>query len=146
MVRRLKTEGVVTSANDDEIEVQVGMLRMRLKPQEVERKTAPDFSAPVEAPKPTAGKTQLPSVASPGMELDLRGMRVEDALDKLDTYLEQGYLSGLPFGRIIHGKGTGVLRQAVRDVLQHTHLVKRWEQGGEKEGGEGVTIAHLSED
>ena len=141
MVRKLKTEGVVTSANDDEIEVQVGMLRMRLKPQEVERKTAPDFSAPVEAPKPTAGKTQLPSVASPGMELDLRGMRVEDALDKLDTYLEQGYLSGLPFGRIIHGKGTGVLRQAVRDVLQHTHLVKRWEQGGEKEGGDGVSVA-----
>ena len=141
MVRKLKTEGVVTSANDDEIEVQVGMLRMRLKPQEVERKTAPDFSAPVEAPKPAAGKTQLPSVASPGIELDLRGMRVEDALDKLDTYLEQGYLSGLPFGRIIHGKGTGVLRQAVRDVLQHTHLVKRWEQGGEKEGGDGVSVA-----
>jgi len=68
-------------------------------------------------------------------------MRVEDALDKLDTYLEQGYLSGLPFGRIIHGKGTGVLRQAVRDVLQHTHLVKRWEQGGEKEGGDGVSVA-----
>ncbi len=141
MVRRLKTEGVVTSANDDEIEVQVGMLRMRLKPQEVERKAAPDFNAPVEAPKPTAGKTQLPSVASPGMELDLRGMRVEDALDKLDAYLEQGYLSGLLFGRIIHGKGTGALRQAVRDVLEHSHLVKRWEQGGEKEGGDGVSVA-----
>jgi DNA mismatch repair protein MutS2 len=141
MVRRLKTEGVVTSANDDEIEVQVGMLRMRLKPQEVERKAAPDFNAPVEAPKPTAGKTQLPSVASPGMELDLRGMRVEDALDKLDAYLEQGYLSGLLFGRIIHGKGTGALRQAVRDVLEHSHLVRRWEQGGEKEGGDGVSVA-----
>jgi dsDNA-specific endonuclease/ATPase MutS2 len=65
MVRKLKTEGVVTSANEEEIEVQVGMLRMRLKPQEVDRKVAPDFSAPVDAPKPAAGKTQLPSVASP---------------------------------------------------------------------------------
>jgi DNA mismatch repair protein MutS2 len=62
-------------------------------------------------------------------------MRVEDALDKLETYLEQGYLSGLPFGRIIHGKGTGVLRQVVRDVLQHSLQVKRWEQGGEKKAG-----------
>ncbi|MEL7645229.1 MAG: endonuclease MutS2 [Anaerolineaceae bacterium] len=141
MVRKLRTEGVVTSANDDEIEVQVGMLRMRLKPQEVERKAAPDFGAPVETPKPRSGFTQLPSAASPGMELDLRGMRVEDALDKLDAYLEQGYLSGLPFGRIIHGKGTGALRQAVRDVLQNSHLVKRWESGGEKEGGEGVSVA-----
>lgn len=141
MVRKLKTEGIVTSANDEEIEVQVGMLRMRLKPQEVQRKAAPDFSAPKEELRPTVGKTQLPSVASPGMELDMRGMRVEDALDKLEAYLEQGYLSGLPFGRIIHGKGTGTLRQVVRDVLQHSSYVKRWEQGGEKEGGDGVTVA-----
>jgi len=141
MVRKLKTEGIVTSANDEEIEVQVGMLRMRLKPQEVQRKAAPDFSATKEEPRPTVGKTQLPSVASPGMELDMRGMRVEDALDKLEAYLEQGYLSGLPFGRIIHGKGTGTLRQVVRDVLQHSSYVKRWEQGGEKEGGDGVTVA-----
>ena len=141
MVRKLKTEGIVTSANDEEIEVQVGMLRMRLKPQEVQRKAAPDFSAPKEELRPTVGKTQLPSVASPGMELDMRGMRVEDALDKLEAYLEQGYLSGLPFGRIIHGKGTGALRQVVRDVLQHSSYVKRWEQGGEKEGGDGVTVA-----
>ncbi|MEN6554883.1 MAG: endonuclease MutS2 [Anaerolineaceae bacterium] len=140
MVRKLKTEGVISSANDDEIEVQVGMLRMRLKPQEVERKAAPDLSAPAEASNPAVGKTQLPSVASPGMELDLRGMRVEDALDKLDAYLEQGYLSGLPFGRIIHGKGTGALRQAVREVLQTSPHVSRWEPGGEKEGGDGVSV------
>ncbi|HOE34903.1 MAG: endonuclease MutS2 [Chloroflexi bacterium] len=140
MVRKLKTEGLVTSADAEEIEVQVGMLRMRLKPQEVERKAAPELSEPSEAPKPAVGKTQLPSVASPGLELDLRGMRVEDALDKLDAYLEQGYLSGLPFGRIIHGKGTGALRQAVRDVLQHSPQVRRWESGGEKEGGDGVSV------
>lgn len=141
MVRKLRTEGVVSSVDGEEVEVQVGMLRMRLKPQEVQRKAAPDFAAPKEEPRSTLGKTQLPSVASPGMELDMRGMRVEDALEKLEAYLEQGYLSGLPFGRIIHGKGTGTLRQVVRDVLQHSSYIKRWEQGGEKEGGDGVTVA-----
>jgi Mismatch repair ATPase (MutS family) len=66
MVRRLKTEGVVTSANDEEIEVQVGMLRMRLKPQEVERKTAPDFSAPVEAPQARSRQNAAAQRGLPG--------------------------------------------------------------------------------
>jgi len=74
------------------------------------------------------------------MELDLRGQRVEDALDKLDVYLEQAYLAGQPFGRIIHGKGTGALRQAVREVLQTSPHVSHWEPGGEKEGGDGVSV------
>jgi DNA mismatch repair protein MutS2 len=74
------------------------------------------------------------------MELDLRGQRVEDAIDRLDAYLEQAYQAGLPFSRVIHGKGTGALRQAVREVLQTSRYVKHWEPGGEKEGGDGVSV------
>jgi DNA mismatch repair protein MutS2 len=79
--------------------------------------------------------------SSPGLELDLRGQISEDALDKLDRYLEQAYLAGLPFVRIIHGKGTGVLRQVVREALRKNSQVTSFEEGGAKEGGEGVTIA-----
>ena len=80
---------------------------------------------------------------SPGMELDLRGQRAEDALEALDRYLESAFLAGLPFVRIIHGKGTGKLRQAVREMLQsHPHITS-WEAGQDKEGGEGVTVAKL---
>jgi DNA mismatch repair protein MutS2 len=78
------------------------------------------------------------------MELDLRGQRAEDALDVLDRYLESAFLAGLPFVRIIHGKGTGKLRQVIREALGQSQHVKNWEAGGDKEGGEGVTVAHLT--
>jgi len=140
MVRRLKTEGVITALDGDEVEVQAGVLRMRLRPEEISRRVQADEEALEEPAKPVVGRTQLPEVASPGMELDLRGQRVEDALDQLDAYLERASQAGLPFSRIIHGKGTGALRQAVREVLQTSRYVKRWEPGGEKEGGDGVSV------
>jgi DNA mismatch repair protein MutS2 len=72
-------------------------------------------------------------------------MMSEDALDKLETYLDKATMAGMPFVRIIHGKGTGKLRTVVRQALkQHPH-VRSFEEGGEKEGGEGVTVAKLSE-
>lgn len=80
------------------------------------------------------------------MELDLRGMRAEDALDALDRYLENAYLAGLPFVRIIHGKGTGRLRQVIREALRESPHVKRQESGQDNEGGDGVTVAHLETD
>ncbi len=79
------------------------------------------------------------------MELDLRGQRVEDALDALDRYLESAYLAGLPFVRIIHGKGTGRLRQVIRESLGKSTHVKSWSPGEDKEGGEGVTVAKLAQ-
>jgi DNA mismatch repair protein MutS2 len=89
--------------------------------------------------------TRQVSVASksPGMEVDLRGQMADDALDKLERYLEQAFLSGLPFVRIIHGKGTGKLRQAVREALRGHEYVNSFEEGGSTEGGEGVTVAKL---
>jgi DNA mismatch repair protein MutS2 len=78
------------------------------------------------------------------MELDIRGQRGEDALEALDRYLESAYLAGLPFVRIIHGKGTGRLRQLIREALGQSPHVKSHEAGGDKEGGEGVTIAKLA--
>jgi len=65
-------------------------------------------------------------------------------LDKMEKYLEQAYLSSLPFVRIIHGKGTGKLRQAVREALRGHTYVKSFEEGKDNEGGEGVTVAKLN--
>lgn len=144
LVRKLKAEGVIISVQDETVEVQVGALRLRLTPYELERKRVTEAPEPrevkVEPTKVMVGRTSLPTVASPGLELDLRGMRVEDALEKVENYLEQGFLAGIPYGRIIHGKGTGVLRQVIRQVLKDSPQVKRWESGGEKEGGDGVSV------
>ena len=84
-----------------------------------------------------------PRPPSPGMELDLRGLTVDDMLLELDRYLDQAYLAGLPFVRIIHGKGTGALRQAVREELRGHPLVGEFRAGENSEGGEGVTVAKL---
>ncbi|MEJ2560874.1 MAG: Smr/MutS family protein [Anaerolineae bacterium] len=89
------------------------------------------------------GGVQTPIVVSPGLELDLRGQTAEEALHRLDLYLDDAYLVGLPWVRIIHGKGTGVLRSAVRDALQGHPLVASYEAGKEGEGGDGVTVVKL---
>jgi DNA mismatch repair protein MutS2 len=75
--------------------------------------------------------------------LDLRGRRADEALEAMERYLDSAYLAGLPFVRIIHGKGTGKLRQAVRHALQNHPHVGTFEAGGDKEGGDGVTVAKL---
>ena len=142
LVRKLGAEGVVSSVDGEDLELQIGALRIRAKTYEVERRLPPPEETPAlphSTPVPT-GSTALPGINSPGLELDLRGHRVDDALDRAERYLEQGFTSGMPFGRIIHGRGTGAVRQAVRDLLNHSSYVHRWESGGEKEGGDGVSV------
>jgi len=80
---------------------------------------------------------------SPGMELDLRGERVDEGLDKLEHYLNSAYMARLPWVRIIHGKGTGAMRDAVRTNLKQHPLVSEARSGDLGEGGDGVTVAKL---
>jgi DNA mismatch repair protein MutS2 len=74
------------------------------------------------------------------MELDIRGKTVDEALPEVDKYLERAYLARLPWVRIIHGKGTGALRQAVRRFLAGSPLVASFRSGDESEGGNVVTV------
>ncbi len=148
-LRSLKLEGVVTALGENEVEVQIGNLRVRSRLADVQRPNDEELASQAAAnvqPSSTreagAARSQL-FVPSPGMELDLRGQRAEDALEALDRYIDSAYLSGLPFVRIIHGKGTGKLRLAIRDALRHSPHVERWQSGQENEGGDGVTVAHL---
>jgi DNA mismatch repair protein MutS2 len=155
-VRTLNAQGIVTSLGGEEAEVQVGVLRVRARLSELETVGGSmETAKPVEKRKAggTASlepqeskKKQVEEIfpASPGMELDLRGRRADEALDELDRYLDAAYLSGLPFVRIIHGKGTGRLREVVRQALHQHSQVKSYEAGAENEGGEGVTIAKMS--
>ena len=76
-------------------------------------------------------------------ELDLRGQVSADALMELDQYLEDANLVGLPQVRIIHGKGTGALRKAVRGYLQNHRYVDEYRDGERTEGGFGVTVVKL---
>ena len=82
------------------------------------------------------------SGSGPGPELDLRGLRADEAVARVDAALNDAALDGLPLLRIIHGKGTGALRRAVRDYLSGHPLVDA-AANGEGPGGEGVTVAQL---
>ena len=77
------------------------------------------------------------------MELDLRGQRAEEALGKFEVYIDDAFRAGLPFVRIIHGKGTGALRGAIREAMASHPLVRRYESAQPNEGGDGVTVVWL---
>ena len=78
-------------------------------------------------------------------ELYLRRLTVDEALLKLDKYLDDAFVAGLYQVRVIHGKGTGTLRQVVREQLAKHPLVKLYRPAGYNEGGAGVTIVELAQ-
>lgn len=101
---------------------------------------------------PSQQKTKRPQVTTKsddGVEIDaelnLIGQRVDDAIDESDKFLDRALLEGKQAVRIIHGFGTGALRKAIREHLRRHPAVKSWRAGGENEGGDGATVAVLSE-
>jgi DNA mismatch repair protein MutS2 len=77
-------------------------------------------------------------------ELDLHALTVDEAIMKLDRYLHDAFRSGYYTVTIVHGKGTGILRNAVRQYLQGHPLVKSHRWGEPREGGIGVTVVELA--
>ena len=142
-VGTLNAEGVVTALGESDAEVQVGSLRVRARLVDLERTVISDQLSVISDQSPVT-RHSSPATASPGLEVSLRGMMVEEALEALERYLEKAYLAGLPFVRIVHGKGTGKLRAAVREALRGHAYVKSFEEGAPNEGGEGVTVALIA--
>ncbi len=138
-VERLDKAGEVVALDAEGAEVQIGSFRVRLKLDELGERIAK--ARPVTSSEPA--QITLPQAESPGLEVSLRGMRAEEALEKLDKYLDRAYLAGLPSVRVIHGKGTGTLRKLARELLSNHPLVAEIRPATPHEGGEGVTVARL---
>ncbi len=81
-----------------------------------------------------------------GFELYLLGQRVEEALRRVEQCLDDAAVSGVPFVRIIHGKGTGALKRAVAEALEENPLVKNFFPAAPEAGGEGVTVVEMAGD
>jgi DNA mismatch repair protein MutS2 len=157
-VSTLNTEGVITALGESDAEVQIGSLRVRARLADLLRKSREE-ERPEEKKNPStklgaseerkqeaegSGRAALTGTKSPGIELNLRGKLVEDGLEELDRYLEKAYSSGLLFVRIVHGKGTGRLREAVRNALKSSPYVASYEEPKDSEGGAGVTVAKMA--
>ncbi|HET6846083.1 MAG TPA: Smr/MutS family protein, partial [Anaerolineales bacterium] len=148
-----QSEGVLTAISEADAEVQIGSLRVRAKLQDLDHRAAASVvpaaastasGSVVSSPPARTRSSGGTSAPMPGMEVNLRGKLVEDGLDELERYLEKAYGAGLPFVRIIHGKGTGKLRDAVRLALKDNAYVSSFEEAQDNEGGAGVTIAKLA--
>ena len=149
-VRTIKAEGIITSISGETAEVQAGALRLKARLDDLKRLSEVDEPAPPPLKK-GAVRREVQNTpanrsvmrASPGLDVDLRGERVEEALDKLERHIESAYLAGLPMLRVIHGKGTGRLREVIRQQARQMAHVSAWEPALDAEGGEGVTILRL---
>ncbi|WKZ47323.1 MAG: endonuclease MutS2 [Anaerolineales bacterium] len=141
-VSTLNAEGVVTAVSESDAEVQVGSLRVRARMSELVRKSGNESK--VESQKSSDLRpATFDSTKSPGLELNLRGKLVDEGLDELEKYLERAYSAGLLFVRIVHGKGTGKMRDAVRNALKSSEYVASFEEPKDNEGGAGVTVAKI---
>ncbi|HEX8731497.1 MAG TPA: Smr/MutS family protein, partial [Ktedonobacterales bacterium] len=144
-VRSLGQTGEVVAAPNarGEAEVQVGAMRMRVAVANLERLSKRKARAEAGSYPQLVTLPPRDEATAPESQLDLRGWRVEDALDEVDSYLNDAAMHGLASVRLLHGKGTGALRQAIRDQLRHHPLVKGFESAPQREGGDGVTVVTL---
>ena len=138
---KLGSKATVLAVNKDgSYQLQAGIMKISAKPDEVYLIETNETQ--VKAKKLMEGKVrELKAAVQP--ELDLRGMAVDEALPLLDNFLDSAFMGNLPNARIIHGKGTGVLRAAVQQELRRCKYVKSFRLGVYGEGESGVTIVEF---
>ena len=127
-------KGVVIDIEGDDISVQMGIIKMKVKKDELKKRKQENKKAPA---------VKRVSRMNVSNSLDLRGERYEDAMIKLDRYLDQVVLSNLSEVEIIHGKGTGALQKGVQQHLKRHSKVATFRGGLPSEGGFGVTIVTM---
>jgi len=144
LVVSLGQRGIVQAPPDPrgEVEVQVGTLKVRVPRDDLRRVESAGAQAPA---ADSHGPSALDKMLVVPSSIHLRGKTIEEALAELDKYLDDATLAGLPRVTVIHGKGTGALRRAVREYLSHHPEVASFRLGGDGEGGSGATVVELAQ-
>ncbi|MDU1844221.1 MAG: endonuclease MutS2 [Niallia nealsonii] len=128
---------LLEKVSNKEWQVQIGIMKMKVKEKDLEFIKAPKV---VETKPLTTIKGKDYHVS---LELDLRGERFENALSRVEKYIDDSLLAGYPRVSIIHGKGTGALRSGVQEYLKNHRAVKNIRFGEAGEGGSGVTVVEF---
>lgn len=151
----MNMEGIVNTLPDAKgnLYVMCGIMRVKAKMTDIEFIDKPDIIAPGMkfSTKSPGGKNSsghstgksLSKASTMSMEINLLGRTVDEALSELDKYLDDAYLSHLSSVRIVHGKGTGALRNAVHNYLRKVSYVSAFRLAEYGEGDAGVTIAEF---
>ncbi|WP_129600548.1 endonuclease MutS2 [Anaerophilus nitritogenes] len=137
----LNQKGIVIEKPDDrgEVLIQVGIMKVNvnIKSLRLDQEETQKYS------KTGAGKIMKQKTQSVKSSIDLRGQTLEEAYMDTDKYLDDAYIAGLSEVTIIHGKGTGVLREGIKKMLRGHKHVRTFRDGAYGEGGTGVTIVEL---
>lgn len=143
-VLSMNLNGTISTLPNDkgDLFVQMGILRSQVNIKDLELIDEPVITGP-NLKKTGSGQIKMSKTATISPELNLIGKMVDEALPLLDKYLDDAYLSHLPQVTIIHGRGTGALRNAVHGHLKKTKYVKSYRIGGFGEGNQGVTIVEF---
>lgn len=124
--------------------VQMGILRSQVNINDLELIDEPVITAP-NLNRTGSGKIKMSKASTISPEINIIGKTVDEALSVLDKYLDDAYLSHLTQVTVIHGRGTGALRNAVHAHLKKTKYVKSYRDGAFNEGGQGVTVVEFKQ-
>lgn len=141
-VPRMNQRGTVESVSGDRVEVRMGMLKLRVGLDEVER-VAPSSSGPAATRLPSNVRVDLASDEMVPNELNLIGRHTDEARELLDKFLDEAFLGSLPEVRVVHGFGTGALKRAVSEVLSRHPHVASFGPAPSNQGGGGATVVAL---
>ncbi|HEV8630750.1 MAG TPA: Smr/MutS family protein [Thermoanaerobaculia bacterium] len=144
--RALGWQGTLEKLGAGRAEVRVGGKRLRCRPEELllmSTSGSPAGAAPSASPRTLRPAAQTPEKPAVPIELMLIGERAAGALDRLDAYLDEALRDGRDEVRVVHGHGSGRLRQAVRQHLAGHPAVASWRPGEDGEGGNGATVVRL---
>ncbi len=140
---------------DGQLRVAAGAMKLVVSASEVRRAAAPPEEAPRDRKSRTgeraaspAGAASAPShelpLATRDSSVDVRGMRADDAVAMATTFLDRSLNDGRRIAFVVHGHGTGALREAIRSELKTSPYVARFRAGDTSDGGDGVTVVWLS--
>ncbi|MFW6269906.1 MAG: endonuclease MutS2, partial [Bacillota bacterium] len=140
-VRSVGQKGEILEINEDKKEavIQAGIMKVTADLDDLVKVNMPDNSK-----KKLIKKYQLSKSESVSNSIDIRGERYTEAQRELDKYIDDAVLAGYKEIEIIHGKGSGALREAVAEILEQNPNVSNFRLGRQKEGGTGVTIANIT--
>ncbi|ALL05243.1 DNA mismatch repair protein MutS [Pedobacter sp. PACM 27299] len=137
-----ETTGQVLEINRDNLVVALGDLRSVLKKNRVYKISNKQAKKAVQNNSYTGSISE--AIGNFTAELDLRGMRGENALHEVEKYLDKSIMLGFPFIKIIHGKGDGILRKLIREYLRKYSQVNRVEDEHADRGGDGITYVYFN--
>lgn len=156
-LRTLGSRGEVVGLSGDQVQVRTGSVTLRVDKAQLERlrpeqAPQPTLAVPRARKKKRKGSTRdapretIPlgdAMRYPANTLDLRGQRVEEGLEKVEAFLDQARMEGRDLVFVLHGHGTGAMKQAVRTWLKRSKQIREWSPANADQGGDAYTVARL---